>query len=361
MMRSESFTQPEVESGGRKRVTGGFLSAALAVAGVGGVLVWSMAAHDPYWRLYETASVPAPAYESPAEIEAALASVDVAASAPDSVAVRPERAGRAGTGPAPVELSPRPAEPLIAVPLALLPIARGEAVADRGGGRAGGEAGGEPAAPMPDMLLAAPELPEPRLSAIGPMVAASAPAPVAVPGAPAPLWVAADEASEEALGLAWAERANVQRRLALAGFDPQGFDGVFGPRTREAIADFQEAWGFPATGYLDQAVLADLHARTDEAYVALANRAAAEPRAAPKIAPVARERRLAADDSGGCARDANGRIIEHQSFGCDLKGLAEQVISLGRNKLPHEEGTASRGSMAMAGGASGLETPGAER
>lgn len=360
-MRSDSFTQPEVESGGRKRVTGGFLSAALGVVGVGGVLVWSMAAHDPYWRLYETSSVPAPAYESPAEIEAALASVDVAASAPDSVAVRPEAPGRLGDGQAPAELSPRPADPEIAVPVALLPVVPGEALADRGDVRAAGEAGGEPAAPTPGLLLATPELPEPRLSATGPIVAASAPAPVAVPAPPAPLWIAADEASEEALGLAWAERANVQRRLALAGFDPHGFDGVFGPQTRQAIADFQEAWSFPATGYLDQAVLADLHARTDEAYVALANRAAAEPRAAPKIAPVARERRLAADDSDGCARDADGRIIERQSFGCDLKGLAEQVISLGRNKLPHEEGTASRGSMAMAGNASGLEMPGAER
>lgn len=351
-MRSESFTQPEVESGGRKRVAGGFLSAAVGVVGVGGVLVWSMAAHDPYWRLYETASVPAPAYESPAEIEAALASVDVAASAPDSVAVRPETSGRERDGQVPAGLTPRRADPLIAVPLALLPLAPGEAMADRGDVRAGGETGGEPAAPMPGLLLAAPELPEPRLSATGPIVAASAPAPVGVPAPPAPLWIAADEASEEALGLARAERANVQRRLALAGFDPHGFDGVFGPRSRAAIADFQEAWGFPSTGYLDASVYAELEARTDEAYAALKNRAAgAEPPAAPKLAPVARERQLATKD--GCARDAQGRIIASRSFGCDLKGLAEEVVSLGRNKLAHEEpGTvAVSGSRAMTSGA----------
>lgn len=309
---------------------GGLLPVTVFALGVGAVLVWTMAAHDPYWRLFETASVPAPAYESPQEIQAVLATTAVATGQSDSAASRPETPAAADplahTGLA--LLSPRPSEPLIAVPVPL---------ADPGPGAL---ALGLPGPAAPPVLAPPPD----GDAAVGP-VRLAALEPVRPSAAPAPLWLPADPASEEALALARDERIDVQRRLALAGFDPRGFDGVFGPRTRQAIADFQEAWGFPATGYLDSAAYADLRARTEEAYVALASRAASEPRAAPQIAPVARERRLA-DDSGGCARDANGRIVERQSFGCDLKGLAEKVVSLGRTKLPHEEG-----SVAMAGAA----------
>ena len=38
-------------------------------------------------------------------------------------------------------------------------------------------------------------------------------------------------------------RAEIQRRLNVLGFDAGYPDGVFGPRTRRAIARFQEAWG----------------------------------------------------------------------------------------------------------------------
>jgi hypothetical protein len=319
-----------------------------------------MAAHDPYWRLFETSSLPAPDYESPAEIEAALASAAVVRRAPDSAAVRPDVPGVGNTdssGPA-VALAPRPADPLIAVPAGISldgslqsedMLARQEAPSVRGA----------PVSATPAVALAPPPLFQPEALPTDATVVASsaAPEPVSVADAPAPLWVAADEASEEVLALTRAQRADVQRRLALAGFDPSGFDGVFGPRTREAIADFQAAWGFPETGYLDSSVHADLRARTEEAYAALAARAATEPRAAPKLAPVARERQLAANDVGGCARDAQGRIIERQNFGCDLKGLAEKVVSLGRNKLPHEESDA----LAVDGGKDLAISTGAQR
>lgn len=323
---------------------GGLISVAAVAIGVGGVLVWTMAAHDPYWRLFETPSVPAPSYETSDELQAALSSVavdppnlDSGAARPDAPAAQPDVLAV----PPMAMLEPRLAEAVIAVPVALAPDGLPASVDD--------------AVPVLALAPAPPLMPLPAGMPAGAAYGA-APEPVAVPPAPAPLWIAADEASEEALALARAERIDVQRRLALAGFDPRGFDGVFGAGTREAIADFQAAWGFPPTGYLDAAVRADLRARTEEAYAALAARAAAEPRAAPKLAPVARERRLAAaDGASGCLRDADGRIVERQSFSCDLKGLAEKVVSLGRNKLPHEEAGAMPSteplSVSAAGGA----------
>ena len=337
-MRRDGFTQPPVEQKGRSAVRGGLLPVAVAAVGVGAVLVWSMAANDPYWRLFETPSVPAPAYESPEEIRSVLATAVVATAHVDSAATRPEAPADADL---PEEaalalLAPRPAEPLIAVPSRF----HGHSIQDSAGHR------GRYAALDRTLALPAPPrrpVPPPAREADADGVELAALEPLDLPATPAPLWQQADSASEEALALARRERADVQRRLALAGFDPRGFDGVFGPRTRQAITDFQEAWGFPATGYLDAAVYADLKARTEEAYAALASRAAAEPRAAPKLAPVARERQLAAADDDGCTRNARGNIIANQSFTCDLKGLAEEVVSLGRNKLAHEEPAAMAG------------------
>lgn len=331
VMRGDVIIKPAIARSG-----GGLVPISAITLCVTGVLVWTLAAHDPYWRLFETSSLPAPAYESPGEIQAALASSSVVSPVPDSVAVRPQPHGGRAPGAALGEpaLTPRPVEPLVAVPMALMTGAPAEkgpaniAAADRGAN----------AAPM--LAAASTSLAAPSPTPDAGIVIASTvpPAPVTVPDTPAPLWVAADKASENALALARRQRAEVQRRLALAGFNPRGFDGLFGPRTRKAIADFEEAWGFPSTGYLDAAVYADLRARTEDAYLALASRAVAEPSAAPKLAPVARERELAVNDSDSCARDGRGRIIARQSFGCDLKGLAEKVISMGRTVLPQEDG-----------------------
>ena len=319
---------------------GGLGPVAAVAAFVAGVLVWTMAAHDPYWRLFETPSLPAPDYESPEQIRAAIASAAVVARNPDSGAIRPGSANpESEPATTPIALAPRPAEPLIAVPVALSEDPATDSAEPVPA------TSGEPAGAGPLLALAPPPLvlPGPPGADVPPVADSSAPAPVAVAEAPAPLWIAADESSEAMLALTRSERKDVQRRLALAGFDPNGFDGIFGPRTREAIADFQAAWGFPSTGYLDTAAHAELQARTEEAYAALASQAASEPRGAPELAPVARERRLAVNDTGGCARDADGRIVERQSLGCDLKGLAEKVVSLGRSKLPHEESVAMDG------------------
>jgi len=157
------------------------------------------------------------------------------------------------------------------------------------------------------------------------------------PAAPAQPHLSPTEESELALELSAAQRINVQRRLALAGFDPNGFDGVFGDRTRGAIADFQTAWSFPASGYLDTSVIAELNQRTESAYQALRRQAAAQPAAAPTIAPV--ESQVAtADAAGECARYSDGRIVERQSLACDIAGLSEKfAVSLGRNRLAQED------------------------
>ena len=56
---------------------------------------------------------------------------------------------------------------------------------------------------------------------------------------------------EEGLGLARATRRQIQLGLGSAGFDPGGADGLFDPRTRSAIRNWQSSRGGRATGYLD--------------------------------------------------------------------------------------------------------------
>jgi hypothetical protein len=55
--------------------------------------------------------------------------------------------------------------------------------------------------------------------------------------------------------------AQAQRRLNAAGFDPGPADGTLGPKTREALRQYQRSKGFPATGELDAHTLAALHGR----------------------------------------------------------------------------------------------------
>ncbi|MCU4651495.1 peptidoglycan-binding protein [Roseibacterium sp. SDUM158016] len=59
------------------------------------------------------------------------------------------------------------------------------------------------------------------------------------------------EAAEAALALTQAERQQLQRYLTLLDFDTRGVDGIFGPATRRAIADWQSARGLARTGFLD--------------------------------------------------------------------------------------------------------------
>ena len=58
---------------------------------------------------------------------------------------------------------------------------------------------------------------------------------------------------EEGLGLDRSARRDVQQGLQASGFDPGVADGLFGPRTRAAIRNWQTSQGARATGYLDGA------------------------------------------------------------------------------------------------------------
>ena len=58
------------------------------------------------------------------------------------------------------------------------------------------------------------------------------------------------EQVEAALALTYPERVQVQHGLAALGFETGMADGVFGRRTRTAIADYQRRKGLPETGYL---------------------------------------------------------------------------------------------------------------
>ena len=59
------------------------------------------------------------------------------------------------------------------------------------------------------------------------------------------------EAVELSLGLKRSERRRIQIALSTSGFDTGGRDGLFGQRTRAAIAKWQASLGKAGTGYLD--------------------------------------------------------------------------------------------------------------
>lgn len=59
-----------------------------------------------------------------------------------------------------------------------------------------------------------------------------------------------DPLEERLLGLTYAERREVQRRLTFLGYNTRGVDGVFGSNTRRALATWQRDNGLRASGYL---------------------------------------------------------------------------------------------------------------
>jgi localization factor PodJL len=52
----------------------------------------------------------------------------------------------------------------------------------------------------------------------------------------------------------------IQTLLADAGYDPGPADGRAGPKTTRAVKDYQQKSGVPATGQIDQMLLASLSA-----------------------------------------------------------------------------------------------------
>ncbi len=70
--------------------------------------------------------------------------------------------------------------------------------------------------------------------------------------------------AEAALNLNAAQRRAIQRSLTLIGYDTRGVDGVFGPRTRAAIADFQRNARLEVTGYLTGNQIARIQNRAEQ-------------------------------------------------------------------------------------------------
>ncbi len=67
--------------------------------------------------------------------------------------------------------------------------------------------------------------------------------------------------AEEALGVNREQRRNIQRNLSLLDYNTRGIDGIFGPGTRSAIANWQQANGFDATSYLTSEQIARVEAQ----------------------------------------------------------------------------------------------------
>jgi serine/threonine protein kinase len=135
----------------------------------------------------------------------------------------------------------------------------------------------------------------------------------------------AAEATETALHLAPADRQRIQVALTSLGFDTHGADGVFGPRSREMITDWQRARSQPATGFLiaaqQQALLSEAapalakyddeqkkaeEARRKEEAAARARAAASPSPAAPNPSSYPRN----ASGGGLSCQDTSGRRIE---------------------------------------------------
>ena len=308
-MSIEVVPDSPTETPQSKKLNYGLISIVAITGVVSTSLLWSMSAGGSYWQEDDTASLPSPAYTGaedlrrvPATVPVELGNIDVEAAyrAADAPRGTPRT-----TVPPSSDVADEADLVVASVPTSLPAPA---SLRDREAGMA------EDA------------------NSTGTLDLFVAPAP------PGQHRIAGSEDTEKALGLNRAARFGVQRRLALAGFNPNGIDGVFGPKTRAAIADFQTARGFPATGYLELSVYSELKQRTAEAYRVFRRQRAAARSAAPDPAPAAEEPLIAsANDEGGCARHSNGRIIEYQSLACDFAGFRESFASPGRNTLENRE------------------------
>lgn len=325
----------------KRRTNGGFLPLVLGVSAVSGSLILGMSTNGPYPRLQTASSAPVTAYETQPDARAVMAVTLPVYANPEMAAATPS--GIAAQGALDQAMTAPGADSALVPEIALAPVPVTEHAAP---GEMAPMVAGAPAplTAQPVLLVgAAFDMPEAlapvstySFDPFGRPSADLALAPFAEPAAPAQPRIAATEMTEESLDLQRAARIDVQRRLALAGFDPRGFDGAFGPNTRSAIADFQTAWGFPATGFLEDAVYAELNRRTEDAYVAMRQRAAKTPNAAPVLASAEPEVQPGADD-GKCARRSDGRIVERQSLGCDMKGFAEQFVTRGRTSIGSDD------------------------
>lgn len=128
----------------------------------------------------------------------------------------------------------------------------------------------------------------------------------------------AAEAAETALKLSQPDRQRLQVALTSLGFDTQGADGIFGPRSRDMILAWQKARNQPTTGFLtaaqQQALLGEAApalAKYDDdlkkADAAAKARAASAPTPGPTPAPAPPR---ASTWGGVSCQDASGRRMD---------------------------------------------------
>ncbi|MFK7744645.1 MAG: caspase family protein [Roseobacter sp.] len=135
------------------------------------------------------------------------------------------------------------------------------------------------------------------------------------------------EATEAALSLSRTDYAQMQRALNTLGFNVGTEDGIFGPRSRAGLTNFQSGNGKASTGYLTANVVASLRAvplprKAEPATTPNANNSAPQIQQAPVSAPapvaaVSPQRFLR---TFYCLRDSegiwDGRRVKHGQAKC---------------------------------------------
>jgi formylglycine-generating enzyme required for sulfatase activity/uncharacterized caspase-like protein len=103
----------------------------------------------------------------------------------------------------------------------------------------------------------------PPQAALPPPAAPEAEAVAPVPATPDPIMIEAD------IGLRRSSIEDVQAGLTALGFNTGGVDGILGPKSRRAIADWQQGKGEQPTGYLTPNQYRDLLAEAEPKLAAL--------------------------------------------------------------------------------------------
>ncbi len=155
---------------------------------------------------------------------------------------------------------------------------------------------------------------------------------------PVPADPEAAAAIEKALALSARDRREVQQRLRLAEHDPRMVDGIFGPDTRAAIAEWQAAAGLPVTGFLDEPAMAMLVEQTGDEYRAWQaaerdrlRRESERDAVLSSSVPVGRPAAPEAKVAEGCRRTEQGVIAYGESINCDAQGVRENFAKDLRN------------------------------
>lgn len=211
----------------------------------------------------------------------------------------------------------------------------------------------------PDMSFAEP--PD-EAAAVAPADAATADDATATTAAPDPEAepgpAAAAEAAEAALGLDQAARRGVQEDLTVLGFSTRGIDGIFGPGTRSAIAEWQAGEGLEATGFLTGDGLARLREQAAAASAALAAEAE-RARAAEEAADAEFWRTTGA---GGTAADLRAYLARYPEgiYAAEARAQLDALEAEARGAAEAEDRAAWDAALA-AGDVAAFETYLAER